>query len=89
MEMISEFDIFNICRTNENILSKTGQCINYFLTSLKPMIQLEEKIYNIIFELGITMELVRIIEGCLTEISYINLIDKHVSDKFLIQNGLK
>jgi hypothetical protein len=48
-----------------------------------------EKFYNIIFERGITVKLVRTIEVCLNEISYIILIHKHVSDKFLIQDGLK
>jgi hypothetical protein len=45
--------------------------------------------YNILFELGILWKLVGLIKTCLNENCYIVRIDKNLSRKYPIQNGLK
>jgi hypothetical protein len=46
-------------------------------------------LYNILIECGVPMKLVRLIKTCSNE-SYSKVrIDKHLSDNFPIQNGLK
>jgi hypothetical protein len=45
--------------------------------------------YNILFELGILWKVVALIETCLNENCNIVRIDKNLSGKFPIQNGLK
>jgi hypothetical protein len=45
--------------------------------------------YNILIEFGVPMKLVRLIKMCLNE-TYSNIrIDKHLSESFPVQNGLK
>jgi hypothetical protein len=47
-----------------------------------------EVLYNIPIEFGVTMKLFRLIKMCLNE-TYIKVhIEKHLSDSFLIQNGI-
>jgi hypothetical protein len=47
-----------------------------------------EILYNIFIEFGVHMKLVRLIKMCLNEM-YSNICTgKHLSDTFLIQNGL-
>jgi hypothetical protein len=48
-----------------------------------------EVLYNIFIESGIPMKLVRLIKMCLNETYSKVYIGKHLSDSFLIQNGLK
>jgi hypothetical protein len=48
-----------------------------------------EVLYNILIEFGIAMKLVRLIKICLNETYRKVCIGKHLSDSFLIQNGLK
>jgi hypothetical protein len=48
-----------------------------------------EVLYNILLEFGIPKKLVRLIKVCLNEIYSKIRVDKHMSDKFPIQNGLK
>jgi hypothetical protein len=48
-----------------------------------------EVLYSILIEFRVPMELVRLIEVCLTEAYSKVLIGKHLSESFLIQNGLK
>jgi hypothetical protein len=48
-----------------------------------------EVLYNILLEFGISKKLVRLIKMCLNEIYGKVLVGKLLSDKFLIQNGLK
>jgi hypothetical protein len=54
------------------------------------MTQLREKVlYNILLEFGIPKKLVRLIKMCLNETYSKDHVGKHLSDKFLVQNGLK
>jgi hypothetical protein len=46
-------------------------------------------LYNILIEFGIPMKLVRLIKMCLTETYSRVWVGKHLSDRFLIRNGLK
>jgi hypothetical protein len=46
-------------------------------------------VYNILIEFGVPMNLVRLIKMCLNEAYSKVRIGKHLSDSFLIQNGLK
>jgi hypothetical protein len=48
-------------------------------------------LYNILIEFGVPMKLVRLIKMCLNETYEYNKvrIGKHLSDSFLIRNGLK
>jgi hypothetical protein len=46
-------------------------------------------LYNILTEFGVAMKLARLIKMCLNEIFSKVRIDKHMSDSFPIQNGLK
>jgi hypothetical protein len=48
-----------------------------------------EVVNNILIEFGVTMKLVRLIEMCLNETYSKVHIGKHLSDCFLIHNGLK
>jgi hypothetical protein len=48
-----------------------------------------EVLYNIVFELGIPMELVRLLKMCLNETYSKVRVGKHLSDTFPIKNGLK
>jgi hypothetical protein len=48
-----------------------------------------EVLYNILLEHGTPKKLVRLIKTCLNETYYILCVDKHLSDTFPIQNGLK
>jgi hypothetical protein len=48
-----------------------------------------EVLYNILLEFGIPKKLVRLIKMCLNETSSKVRVDKLLSDKFPIQNGLK
>jgi hypothetical protein len=48
-----------------------------------------EALYNILIEFEIPMKLVRLIKMCLNETYSKIRIGKHLSDSFLIQNGLK
>jgi hypothetical protein len=48
-----------------------------------------EVLYNILLEFGIPKKLVRLIKMCLNETYSKVHIDKLLSDKFPIQNGLK
>jgi len=45
--------------------------------------------YNILIEFGIPMKLVRLIKMCLNETCSRVQIHKHLSDMFLVKNGLK
>jgi hypothetical protein len=47
-----------------------------------------EVVYSILIEFGVPMKLVRLIEICLNE-AYKVHIGNYLSDRFLIQNGLK
>jgi hypothetical protein len=49
----------------------------------------EEVLYKILLEFGICKKLVRLIKICLNEACSKIHVDKHLSDTFLIQNGLK
>jgi hypothetical protein len=49
----------------------------------------KEVMYNILIESGIPIKLVWLIKMCLTETYSRVRVDKHLSDKFLIKNGLK
>jgi hypothetical protein len=46
-------------------------------------------LYNILFEFCVPMKLVRLIEMCLNETYSRVWAGKHLSDMFLIKNGLK
>jgi hypothetical protein len=46
-------------------------------------------LYKILIEFGVPMKLVRTIKMCLNETYSKVRIGKHLSDNFLIQNGLK
>jgi hypothetical protein len=46
-------------------------------------------LYNILIEFGITMNLIRLIKTCLNEANCRIQVEKHLSQMFLIQNGLK
>jgi hypothetical protein len=48
-----------------------------------------EVLYNILLEFGIPKKIVRLIKMCLNETYSKNSVGKLLSDKFLIQNGLK
>jgi hypothetical protein len=48
-----------------------------------------EVLYTILLEFGIPKKLVRLIKMCLNEPHSIICVGKHLSDMFLIQNGLK
>jgi hypothetical protein len=48
-----------------------------------------ELLYNILIEFGILMKLIRLIKMFLNETYSKVHIGKHLSDSFLIQNGLK
>jgi hypothetical protein len=48
-----------------------------------------EVLYNILIQFGIPMKLVRLIKMCLNKTYGKVRIGKHLSDNFLIQNGLK
>jgi hypothetical protein len=48
-----------------------------------------EVLYNILTEFGVPKKLVRLIKMCLNETYSKICIDKHLPDKFPIQNGLK
>jgi hypothetical protein len=48
-----------------------------------------EVFYTILIEFGIPMQLVRSIKMCVNETYRKVRISKHLSDNFLIQNGLK
>ena len=48
-----------------------------------------EVLYNIVFEFGIPMKLVRLIKMCLTETYCRVWVGKNMSDMFPIGNGLK
>jgi hypothetical protein len=48
-----------------------------------------EVLYNMLMEFGVPMKLVRLIKMCLNETYNKVCIGKHLSDNFLIQNGLK
>jgi hypothetical protein len=48
-----------------------------------------ELLYNIIIEFGVLMKVVRLIKMCLNEMYTKVHIDKHLSDNFPTQNGLK
>ena len=45
--------------------------------------------YNILFEFGIPMKLVRLIKMCLTEACSTVRVGKHLSDMFPTRDGLK
>jgi hypothetical protein len=47
-----------------------------------------EVLYNILIEFGVPMKLVRLIKMCLNEHRKVR-IGKHLSESFLIRNGLK
>jgi hypothetical protein len=67
-----------------------GQCINYLLTSRKPMTQFKKEVlYNILLQFGMPKKLVRLIKMCLNETYSKVHVGKLLSDKFPIQNGLK
>jgi hypothetical protein len=53
------------------------------------MIVRREVLYNIIMESGVPIKLVRLIKMCLNETYSKVCMGKHLSDSFLIQNGLK
>jgi hypothetical protein len=48
-----------------------------------------EVLYNILIQFGVPMKLVRLIKMCLNETYSKVHIGKHLSDSFLIHNGLK
>jgi hypothetical protein len=48
-----------------------------------------EDLYNLLIEFGVPMQLVRLTKMCLNETYSKVHIGKHLSDSFLIQNGLK
>jgi hypothetical protein len=48
-----------------------------------------EVLYNILFEFGIPMKLVRLVKMCLNETYSRVQVGKHLSDTFPIKNGLK
>jgi hypothetical protein len=53
------------------------------------MIQLGGILYNILFQFGIPMGLLRLIKMCLNETYNRVWVGKHLSDKFCVKNGLK
>jgi hypothetical protein len=48
-----------------------------------------EVLYNSLIEFGISLKLVRLIKICLNKTYSRVLVDKHLSDRFPIKNGLK
>ena len=48
-----------------------------------------EFLFNILVDFGIHVELVRLIQMCLTEICSRVWVGRHLSDMFTIKNGLK
>jgi hypothetical protein len=75
-------------------LSKNGntmrQRISYLQTPSKPLISVNREIlYNTLIQFAITMNLVSIIKMCLNEMYGRARVGKHLSDTFLVKNGLK
>jgi hypothetical protein len=48
-----------------------------------------EVLYNILIKFGFTLKLVRLVKMCLNETCSRVQVDKHLSDRFPIKNGLK
>jgi hypothetical protein len=64
------------------------QCINYLQTKKAYDSVRREVLDNILVEFGIPMKLVRLIKMCLTETYNTDWVGKHLSNMFLIRNGL-
>jgi hypothetical protein len=50
---------------------------------------MDQVLYSIFIKFGVPMKLLRLIKMCLNETYSKVCIGKHLSDSFLIQNGLK
>jgi hypothetical protein len=75
-------------------LRKSGntmkQCISYSMTSRKPVDQLRGRsCIKILIGSGIPTKLLKLIKMCLNETYSIIRVGKHLSDMFLVKNGLK
>jgi hypothetical protein len=82
--------IFYIRQILEKKLEYNGTVHQLFIDFKKACDSIKREVsYNIVVEFGIPKNLVRLIKVCLNEAYSKVCIDKLLSDKFPIQNGLK
>jgi hypothetical protein len=82
--------IFCICQILEKKWEHNEAVHQLFVDFKKAYDSLRrEVVYNILFEFGIPMKVVRLVKMCLNETYSRVRVGKHLSDTFPIKNGLK